>query len=142
MAELKTKPTAASARDFVASLKDAPRRRDCLELLEIMEEISGEPPRMWGASMVGFGKYRYRYASGRSGTWFRVGFASRKKALTLYFMMALDQQAERLAALGKHKRGKGCLYIKQLADVDRGVLLDLIRASCAQGDGSSCDGSH
>ena len=142
MAELKTKPTAASAREFVASLKDESRRRDCLELLELMEQISGEPPRMWGASIVGFGKYRYRYASGRSGTWFRVGFASRKTALTLYFMLALDRQAERLAALGKHKRGKSCVYVKQLADVETSVLVELIRASCVREDGSSCSGSH
>ena len=138
MAELKTKPTAASARTFVASIKDGNRRKDCQEILAMMEEISGEPPTMWGGSIVGFGKYRYRYASGRTGTWFRVGFASRKNALTLYFMLALDQQGERLRALGKHKRGKGCLYIKNLADVDREVLKGLIRASCAREDASSC----
>lgn len=142
MAELKTKPTAASARAFVDSFEDGRRRQDCLELLAMMEEISGEPATMWGGSIVGFGKYRYRYASGRSGTWFRVGFASRKNALTLYFMLALDQQGELLSALGKHKRGKGCLYIKKLADVDGEVLRELIRASCAQGSGSSCGGSH
>jgi hypothetical protein len=142
MAKLKTKPTAASAREFVASLEGPGRRRDCAELLDIMEEIAGEPPTMWGTSIVGFGSYRYRYASGRAGTWFRVGFASRKNALTLYLMLDLDQQGERLAALGKHKRGKGCLYIKRLADIDDEALRNLIRASCGREDGSSRGCSH
>ncbi len=142
MAELKTKPTASDAREFVASLKDIGRRRDCSALLDMMEEITGDPPTMWGTSIVGFGTYRYRYASGRTGTWFRVGFASRKNALTLYLMLDLDRQGERLEALGRHKRGKGCLYIKRLADIDQDALRDLVRASSGVGDGQSCGSSH
>ena len=140
MAELKTKPTAASAANHVASLPDPQRRRDCADLLSTMERISGDAPRMWGGSIVGFGSYQYRYKSGRSGTWFRVGFASRKNALTLYLMLDLDKQADRLSRLGRHKRGKGCLYIKTLSDVDERVLEELIRVSCGQADdASACD---
>ena len=141
MAELKTKPTAASAANFVASLPNPQRRRDCRELLSMMERISGDGPTMWGGSIVGFGSYQYRYKSGRSGTWFRVGFASRKNALTLYLMLDLDQQADRLARLGKHKRGKGCLYIKTLSEVDQGVIEELIRVSCGKADDSCACGA-
>lgn len=137
MAELKTKPTATSATNYVASLPDPQRRRDCGGLLSMMERISGDPPTMWGGSIVGFGSYQYRYKSGRSGTWFRVGFASRKNALTLYLMLDLDRQADRLSRLGKHKRGKGCLYIKALSDVDERVLEELIRESCEKTDDAS-----
>lgn len=142
VAELKTKPTDASARDFLAALPDPDRRRDCRDLLAMMEAATGEEPRMWGASIVGFGSYDYRYASGRSGTWFRAGFASRKNALTVYLMMDLDAQADRLASLGRHKRGKGCLYIRRLADIDRDVLRDLIQQSCDPGSDASCCGTH
>ena len=142
MAELKTKPTEASVRAHVDAIADPARRRDCAALLEMMAEISGEPAAMWGGSIVGFGTYRYRYASGRTGTWFQVGFASRKRALTLYLMLDLDSQSKRLEALGKHKRGKGCLYLKRLSDVSEEVLRDLIRASCGQAQDASCDGSH
>ena len=142
MAELKTKQTQASPHEFVAAISNPVRRRDCQELLEIMEEISGAPPKMWGTGIVGFGRYDYRYASGRTGTWFQVGFASRKNALTVYLMLALDNLGDRLATLGRHKRGKGCLYIKNLDDVDPEVLRDLIRDSCAAADGSSSGGSH
>lgn len=141
MAELKTKQTDASARAFVAAIPDPARRRDCAELLRIMEEISGEPPRMWGSSIVGFGTYDYRYASGRSGTWFRTGFSPRKQALTLYLMLDLDACAVRLEALGRHKRGKSCLYIRGLADIDLGVLKGLVRDSCDQASHKSCGGS-
>ena len=137
MAELKTKPTGGSARLYVDSIADPVRRRDCATLLEVMAEISGEPPAMWGTGIVGFGTYQYRYASGRTGTWFRVGFSSRARALTLYLMLDLDSQSERLGALGKHRRGKGCLYVKKLADVSEDVLRDLIRASCAQSQDAS-----
>lgn len=141
MAELKTKQTDASARDFVAAIPDCGRRQDCAELLRIMEEIAGEPPRMWGSSIVGFGTYDYRYASGRTGTWFRTGFSPRKQALTLYLMLDLDVHAKRLDALGRHKRGKSCLYIRGLADIDLEVLKGLVRDSCAQASHKSCGGN-
>lgn len=142
MAELKTKPSAADPLAFLEAIPDRARRQDCADLFEMMSEEGGDKAVMWGGSIIGFGSLRYRYASGRSGTWFRAGFASRKQALTLYLMLDLDQQEERLAVLGKHKRGKGCLYIKRLADVDREVLRELIAASFAKGDQGSCGGSH
>ncbi len=141
MAELKTKPTDASVAKFLASISDEARRGDCYALLDMMREAAGEPC-MWGASIVGFGTYDYRYASGRSGTWFRMGFSPRKQALTLYLMLDLDRQEQALASLGKHKRGRGCLYIKRLSDIDADVLGGLIRASSAQGGDASCGGSH
>ena len=97
---------------------------------------------MWGASIVGFGTYDYRYASGRSGTWFRTGFSPRKQALTLYLMTDLDCQEEALASLGKHSRGRGCLYIKRLSDINIDILRTLIRASCTPESDKSCGGSH
>ena len=142
MAELKTKPTDVDPLAFLESIPDPARRQDCAELFEMMSEAAGEPPVMWGGSIVGFGSLQYRYASGHGGTWFRVGFASRKQALTLYLMLDLDQQGPRLAALGKHKRGKGCLYIKRLADVDREALRELIATSLAQDRYGTCCGSH
>ena len=97
---------------------------------------------MWGTSIVGFGRYDYRYASGRSGTWFRVGFSPRKTAISLYLMLDLEAQEDRLAALGKHQRGKSCLYIRRLADIDAKVLRELIEASCCGGVDKSCGSSH
>ena len=141
MAELKTKPTSASPRAFVDAIPDEARRRDCRTLLEMMRGIAGEP-RMWGDSIVGFGSHDYRYPTGRTGTWFLTGFSPRKRALTVYLMLDLDRMEERLAALGKHRHGRGCLYIKRLADIDTAVLKDLIRLSCAKQDGKSCGGAH
>ena len=140
MAELKTRPTPASVTDFLDAIPDEARRTDCYALAEMMGE-AGEP-RMWGESIVGFGSYDYRYASGRTGTWFRAGFSPRKRALTVYLMVDLESQKEALAALGRHKRGKGCLYIKRLADIDTQVLEDLIRSSCAKRGSAACGGSH
>ena len=142
VAELKTRPTDASARELVDSIPDRARREDCVALLDMMQAISGEAPRMWGPSIVGFGTYDYRYASGRSGTWFRSGFSPRKTAIALYLMLDLDAQEERLAALGKHTRGKSCLYVRKLADINTAVLRELIEASCDSGTNSSCGGSH
>lgn len=140
MAELKTRPTPASVTDFLDAIPDEARRTDCYALAEMMGE-AGEP-RMWGESIVGFGSYDYRYASGRTGTWFRAGFSPRKRALTVYLMVDLETQKEALAALGRHRRGKGCLYIRRLADIDKQVLEDLIRSSCAKGGSAACGGSH
>ena len=131
MAELKTKQTTASVDDFVSSIADAQRRDDCRALAALMQEVTQSPPSMWGESMVGFGRYRYTYASGRTGEWFVVGFAPRKQDLTLYIMGGFDQSEALLSRLGKHKTGKACLYIKRLADVDRVVLLELVAQSVA-----------
>ncbi len=142
MAELKTKPTGASPSAFIDAIDDPARRQDCREIFDMMAAASGQQPVMWGGSIIGFGSLHYRYASGREGDWFRVGFSPRKQALTLYLMLDLDEQAARLGALGKHKRGKGCLYIKRLADIDRDVLRALIADSCSRGNGQLCGGAH
>lgn len=132
MAELKTKPTDASVSDFLAQVTDEGRRQDCQTLLEMMQEITQAEPIMWGDRMVGFGRYKYHYATGNSGEWLLVGFAPRKTELTLYLMAGLDPFADLLAQLGKHKTGKGCLYVKRLADVDLTVLRELVTQTVAR----------
>ena len=126
MAELKTKPTRADVGKFIDSIADAGKRRDSRALLAMMQEITGAKPRMWGASIVGFGTYHYRYASGREGDWFVTGFSPRKQALTVYLMCDVSTQQPLLDKLGKYKIGKSCLYIKELADIDEAVLRQLI----------------
>ncbi len=126
MAELKTKPNRADVGKFIDSIADAGKRRDSRALLAMMQEITGAKPRMWGASIVGFGTYRYRYASGREGDWFVTGFSPRKQALTVYLMCDVSTQQPLLDKLGKYKIGKSCLYIKKLADIDEAVLRQLI----------------
>lgn len=129
MAEPKTKPTRASVEGFLARVFDEQRKKDCLELVELMRSITKEEPKMWGPSMVGFGSYHYKYASGREGDWFVTGFSPRKQDLTLYIMAGFSRYDELLGRLGKHKHGKSCLYLKKLDDVDRKVLKQLIQAS-------------
>jgi len=129
MAELKTKPSDLSVEGFLNSIDDEARRRDALSLLDIMQQVTGTKPKMWGNSIVGFGKRHYRYASGREGDWFLVGFSPRKANLTLYLSYADIQNEALRQKLGKHKTGKGCLYIKQLADVDLSILRELIGQS-------------
>ncbi len=129
MSELKTKPNEASVTDFLQSIPDAQQRADAERLIELMRTVTGEPATMWGTQMVGFGRYRYRYASGHGGEYFLTGFAPRKANLTLYLAPGLERHADLLARLGKHKNGKGCLYIKRLSDVDLKTLQELIDAS-------------
>ena len=129
MAENKTKATALSVTDYLAGVDDA-RRTDAETLCAAMARITGEPATMWGPSIVGFGVHRYKYESGREGEICEIGFSPRKAALTLYGM-GIERNAAILARLGKHSTGKGCLYIKKLADVDAGVLDDLIVAAWA-----------
>ena len=129
MAESKTKPSAASVNRYVEKIADETRRNDCVELLGIMKQATGEAPKMWGTGIVGFGSYHYKGASGREGDWFVAGFASRKTDLTIYLMGGQHLHPELLEKLGKHKSGKGCLYIKRLSDVDKGVLKKLIAAT-------------
>lgn len=130
MAELKTKPTMQTALEFLtATVSDDQRRADCITLIELMQKATGCKPVMWGASIVGFGKYRYRYASGREGDWMLTGFSPRKNDLTLYFISGFDNSPELMENLGKYKTGKSCLYLKQLADVDQKILKQLIDAS-------------
>jgi hypothetical protein len=132
VAENKTKPTAKSVPDFLDSIADPSRKEDCLTMAAAMEEITGSKPKMWGDSIVGFGDYHYKYASGREGNWFQVGFSPRKQSLTLYFMGYLEFYKEILDNLGKFKHGKGCLYINTLEDIDLDVLRTLISASIAR----------
>lgn len=131
MAEMKTKATGASAKAFIDGLADESVRRDCRALVKLMKEATGEAPRMWGPSMVGFGEYHYKYDSGREGDWFITGFSPRKSNLTLYIMAGFAQYDALLKQLGPHKTGKSCLYVKRLADVDAGVLRELVERSVA-----------
>ncbi len=126
MTALKTKPNSASVTDFLNQFTDEQKRQDCSAILEIMKTASGSEPKMWGDSIVGFGSYHYRYASGREGDWFLTGFSPRKQNLTLYIMPGFDNYDSLLNKLGKHKTGKSCLYINKLEDVDRSVLRELI----------------
>lgn len=131
MATLKTQPNHRSVQDFLQKIEAPDQQKDALRILQLMEEVSGEPAQMWGDSMIGFGSYHYRYASGREGDWFLTGFAPRKKQLSLYIMAGFDQYDTLLQKLGKYKTGKSCLYIKKLADVDEAILKELIRQSVA-----------
>ena len=129
MAEPKTKPHAASVEAFLAAVDDPQRRADAHAVLALMRGVTGEEPRMWGPSIVGFGKYHYRYASGHEGDSCLTGFSPRKAALTIYLMPGFEQREETLTRLGKFKAGKGCLYVKRLADIDLEVLRELVAAS-------------
>ena len=129
MSNLKTTRNDGDVRAYLESVDNKQRRQDALTMLELMREITGEEAEMWGESIVGFGSYRYRYASGRQGDWFLTGFAPRKQALTLYIMPGFERYEALLAKLGKHKIGKSCLYISKLADVDEDVLKEIITAS-------------
>jgi hypothetical protein len=129
MAELKTKVNDASVDKFIQSVKDETTRADCYKIIEIMSKATKAEPKMWGASIVGFGSYRYKYASGREGDWMLVGFSPRKQNLTLYIMSGFEEYDSLLKKLGKHSTGKSCLYIKRLADVDMKVLRELVTRS-------------
>ena len=129
MAENKTKATAKSVPEFLEKIADPKRKADSKKIASLMENITGSKPKMWGDSIVGFGEYRYKYASGREGDWFLSGFSPRKQSLTLYIMGYLEYYPDHLERLGKVKHGKGCLYINTLEDVDLKVLEDLIRTS-------------
>jgi hypothetical protein len=129
MAELKTKINEASVEDFLNNIPDDQIRQDCFEIAEIMKQIAKAEPKMWGASIVGFGTHHYKYASGREGDWFITGFSPRKQNLTLYVAGSFNPYTELLKKLGKHKTGVGCLYIKNLKDVDTKVLKELIKQS-------------
>jgi Domain of unknown function (DU1801) len=129
MTELKTKPNSESVREFLDKISDEQRRSDCQVVLKLMKKATGAAPTMWGSSIVGFGKYRYRYESGREGEWPVVGFSPRKNDLTLYIIPGFERFDDLMNRLGKFKTGKSCLYIKKLSDVDPDVLNDLINQS-------------
>lgn len=129
MAELKTQPNDDSVQAFLDGIEDGQKREDSFRLLEMLSVASGQPARMWGSSIVGFGAYHYVYDSGREGDWFEVGFSPRKQNLTVYIMPGFERYDELLNQLGKHSTGKSCLYIKRLADVDENALRRLIDLS-------------
>ncbi|TMA28827.1 MAG: DUF1801 domain-containing protein [Deltaproteobacteria bacterium] len=129
MAELKTRETRASVAGFLEKIADESRRKDCQALVKLMKRATGAEPKMWGASIVGFGSCHLKYASGRKLDWFPIGFASRKQDLTLYGLLSAEESDALLERLGKHTRGKGCLYVKRLADIDTTVLQRLIEIS-------------
>jgi hypothetical protein len=124
MAELKTQRNDADVAGFVAGITDENRRTEAAALVRLMSRVTGKPAEMWGTNIVGFGEYTYHYASGRSGTWFILGFAPRKQAMTLYLYGGFDDEetGALLATLGPHSIGKGCLYVKRLDAVDPEVL--------------------
>ena len=127
----KTVPNDASVAAYLGAIPDASRRADCEALVELMSRASGAPPVMWGAGIVGFGSYHYRYDSGREGDAPLVGFSSRKGDISVYLMPGFEGQEARLARLGRHKTGKACLYLRKLAEIDLAVLEELIDSSVA-----------
>ncbi len=131
MGEPKTAKTKASVKQFLDGIEDDQRRADSVRLAKLLEELTGEKPAMWGPSIVGFGSYHYRYASGREGDWPLTGFSPRKQALTLYVMSGFEGEADLLEQLGKFKTGKACLYAKRLDDLHLPTLKKLVRKSVA-----------
>lgn len=127
--ELKTKPTNASVEKFLNQITDEERREDCFKVAKMMEEITGCKPKMWGSSIVGFDTYHYKYASGQEGDWPIAAFSPRKQDLTLYILPGFQESKELMDALGKHRTGKSCLYIKRLSDIHVPTLKKLIRES-------------
>ena len=128
LAEIKTKPTTSSVDAFIESIGDQVKKMDSLVLINLMQKVSGEPPVLWGSSLIGFGQKRYKSpATGREVDWLRIGFSPRKANLSLYLTTGIAAHAEALEKLGKHKTGVGCLYINKLADVDMKVLERLIK---------------
>ena len=129
MAELKTQPTGSSVKDFIDGIKDDARRRDCRTIMKIMRKATKARPKMWGGKIVGYGRYRYKYASGREGEWFTAGFAPRAQNVTLYIMSGFGEYQTLMKKLGKHTKGKSCLHIKRLEDIDLTVLEELVERS-------------
>jgi hypothetical protein len=132
MAEQKTKQTSQSAESFINDIENEQVRNDCLALMNRMQKITGYEPKMWGASIVGFGTYHYKYASGHEGDSCLAGFSPRKQNITLYVMPGFDEYEELILQLGKLKTGKGCLYIKRLSDINLAIFDKLVSASVKQ----------
>ena len=129
MSDLKTRPNEGDVKAYLNRVESEQKREDSFQILELMRQVTGEEPKMWGDSIIGFGTYQYRYASGREGEWFLVGFSPRKQNLTLYIMSGFDQYDALMEKLGKHKTGKSCLYINKLDDIDQDVLRELVKQS-------------
>jgi hypothetical protein len=130
LAEIKTKQTSSSVEDFIDSIADERKRKDSYVILEMMKKASGEEPKMWGSSIIGFGNKRYKSpATGREVDWFNIGFSPRKANISLYLVLDIKKHAGSLKKLGKHKTGVGCLYINKLEDIDLKVLKGMIDSS-------------
>jgi hypothetical protein len=129
MAELKTKETKASVNGFLKKISDDRRRKDAQAILEIMQSVTKEEPKMWGSSIIGFGRLHYKYESGREGDWFKAGFSPRKDSFTLYLCGGFEPHKDLMQKLGKYKAGVGCLYVKRLEDIDERILKQLVERS-------------
>lgn len=129
MAELKTQPNDLDVESFINTIEPESKRDDAWEVLKLMKKVTGEEPVMWGSSIVGFGKYKYVYESGREGEWMLTGFSPRKQAMTLYLMSGYEKMDDLMQKLGKYKSSVSCLYIKRLSDIDLDVLEEMVRKS-------------
>ena len=129
MAELKTKQTNESVTEFLNTITDEQKRKDCFEIIEMMKEATSLQPKMWGTSIVGFGSYHYKYESEHEGDMCIIGFSPRKQSIVIYGMGGEERNKDMMQALGKHKTGKGCLYINKLSDVNTNVLKNIFKAS-------------
>lgn len=131
MAQNKTQPTKVKVSEFIAGIEDKVKRADCRELMKLMSAVTGNRAKMWGPSIVGYGKYHYKYESGREGDFFLTGFSPRKQALSIYIVSGFNINPGLMEKLGKYKTGKSCLYVKKLDDIDRAVLGQLVEESVA-----------
>ena len=132
MAENKTKATEASVESYLSAIEDEGRRKDCEDLAKLMTRATKQKPKMWGTSIVGFGSYHYKYESGREGDSCLIGFSSRKSDISIYGLVNFSGQDTLFAKLGKHKMGKGCVYVHKLSDIDSKVLEKLIVGSVVE----------
>ncbi|GAB4315596.1 MAG: hypothetical protein Kow00117_07540 [Phototrophicales bacterium] len=131
MSQNKTVPTDGDVVAFLNSVEPQKKRADSFAILELIQQVTGEQPVMWGDSIIGFGRYHYRYHSGREGEWLVTGFSPRKQAITLYIMAGFDDYGDLLQKLGKYKIGKSCLYIKKIEDINLDILRELVQRSVA-----------
>lgn len=129
MADLKTQPTDQEVEAFISAIEDPRQQQDCRTLVDLMQRATNKEPKMWGESIVGFGRYHYVYDSGREGDWFLAGFSPRKGKLSIYVTAGFDEVDDLMSTLGKYKTGKSCLYVKRLDDVNLSVLEDLVGRS-------------
>ncbi|MFW5821359.1 MAG: DUF1801 domain-containing protein [Bacteroidota bacterium] len=129
MSENKTKPAEVDVNEFLHQVENPAQKEDTLKIINMMKEVTGEKPKLWGDSIIGFGKYRYKYASGREGDWFLTGVSPRKNNTSLYLSYGYENHTDLMNKLGKYKTGKACLYIKKLDDVNENVLKELISRS-------------
>jgi hypothetical protein len=127
--ELKTKVNDSSVTDFLNQIEDEKKREESFQLLDFFSKITDEEPKMWGGSIIGFGSYHYKYASGQEGDWMKVGFSPRKQKFSIYLMSGFEELQNHLNGLGKYKTGKGCLYVNKLADIDIDILEKMVLES-------------